>query len=453
MHVRVTNPHDHDVPVYWWSNAAVPQTPSTRVHVDAATAWRFDYSRHLRKVDVTDDLLHPASSTHAADWFFDLGEADRPWVAAVDGDGNGLLQTSTRRLRGRKLFVWGTGQGGRRWQEWLSPDGEQYLEVQAGLARTQLEHLLLPGRTSWSWVETYGPVTADDLRAGPEQVLPAEWLDEQVAAIAVAAERVPREVLAVGSGWGAVEAARRARADLPPLPAGTPFDPATVDDEQRPWLDLLAGLEIDGDPGVPPASYQVGEDWEALLRERSGWLAAYLLGVSLAARGDRDEARTAWRTSVDQVETAWAWRALAVTDTDDGAARQAWDRAVALAPWCVPLQVERLQRLAGTASPPALLAAVDAAPGDVRRHPAVRLLEARAAVDAGEVDRSTRVLEGEGLVVPNLREGADDLTELWVDHRALVLATAAGQPVSTSHRAAARAEPVPARYDFRMQAP
>ncbi|GAB4066141.1 DUF5107 domain-containing protein [Angustibacter speluncae] len=451
VHVRVTNPHDHDVPVYWWSNTAVPQTGSTRVHVPATTAWQFDYSRQLRRVDVTDDLRHPTSSTHAADWFFDLAGTERPWIAAVDGDGGGLLQTSTSRLRGRKLFVWGTGQGGRRWQEWLSPDGEEYLEIQAGLARTQLEHLLLPARTSWSWLETFGPVTEAELESGVEHLL--RGFEDQVAAITAAAERVPHEVLHVGSGWGAVEQARRARHDLPALPAGTPFDPAVAGDEQRSWLDLLAGHAPDADPSVPPASCQVGEEWEALLRGHQGWLPAYLLGVSLAARGRLDDARSAWKRSVVQTDNAWARRALAVTDDDQQSAGRSWDRAIELAPWCVPLQVERLAWVATTSPPVTVLAAVDAAPDEVRAHPAVRLLEARAAVDVGDLARSTRLLDEEGLVVPNLREGADDLTELWWDHRALALATAAGQPVSAAHRAGARAEPVPARYDFRMHAP
>lgn len=451
IHVRVTNPHDHDVPVYWWSNTAVPQTASTRVRVPATTAWQFDYSRQLRRVDVTDELLHPASSTHAADWFFDLGGTERPWIAAIDGDGHGLLQTSTSRLRGRKLFVWGTGQGGRRWQEWLSPDGEEYLEIQAGLARTQLEHLLLPARTSWSWVETYGPVTEAELESGVGHLLPA--FEGQVTAITAVADRVPREVLHLGSGWGAVERARRARHDRPALPAGTPFDPSTTGDEQRPWLDLLDGHAPDADPSVPPLSYQVGEEWEALLRGRQGWLPHYLLGVSLATRGQDDEAESAWRTSIEQTDNAWARRALAVIDDDPQSAGRSWDRAIELVPWCVPLQVERLAGLGTTAPPATVLAAVDAAPDEVRAHPAVRLLEARAAVDVGDLARSTRLIDEEGLVVPNLREGADDLTELWRDHRALALATAAGEPVSAAYRAGARAEPVPARYDFRMHAP
>ncbi len=47
----------------------------------------------------------------------------RRWIAALDADGRGLVQTSTDTLRGRKLFVWGRGPGGRSWQQWLTEPG------------------------------------------------------------------------------------------------------------------------------------------------------------------------------------------------------------------------------------------------------------------------------------------------------------------------------------------
>lgn len=99
----------------------------------------------------------------AVDFFFELPPEEQPWIAALDAEGNGLAQASTDRLRGRKLFVWGEASGGRRWQEWLSPglQGDGYAEIQAGLARTQLEHLKLPGATNWHWLEAYGRVSVD----------------------------------------------------------------------------------------------------------------------------------------------------------------------------------------------------------------------------------------------------------------------------------------------------
>ena len=83
----------------------------------------------------------------------------RPWIAAIDGDGRGVAHVSTARLQGRKLFVWGTGRGGERWQGWLSHGGaERYAEIQAGLAPTQFEHLDMPAQAEWSWSEAFAAV-------------------------------------------------------------------------------------------------------------------------------------------------------------------------------------------------------------------------------------------------------------------------------------------------------
>jgi len=124
VHVRVVNPSDDEVPLYWWSNIAVPQTDRTRVLAPARTAWQFTYDSSVRTVRMPSfdglDRTYPARATGAADYFFALEDGDRPWVAALDERGQGLVQTSTRRLRGRKLFLWGDGVGGRHWQRWLT---------------------------------------------------------------------------------------------------------------------------------------------------------------------------------------------------------------------------------------------------------------------------------------------------------------------------------------------
>ncbi|MGW9368151.1 DUF5107 domain-containing protein, partial [Streptomyces albidoflavus] len=146
--VRIRNPHLTTAPLYWWSNTAVPE--EHRVLTPADTAWHFGYERRLRRVPFPHhdgaDRSHPAHSPHPADYFHEPRDPTaRPWIAALSGDGHGLVQTSTGELPGRKLFVWGSGPGGRRWQEWLTEPGTGgYAEIQAGLARTQLEHVPLP---------------------------------------------------------------------------------------------------------------------------------------------------------------------------------------------------------------------------------------------------------------------------------------------------------------------
>ncbi|HEX6446421.1 MAG TPA: DUF5107 domain-containing protein, partial [Streptosporangiales bacterium] len=221
--VRIRNPNPVEVPAYWWSNVAVPQSPGTRVVVPADRAWHYGYGRRLELVGVPRydgfDLTYPMRHRASSDFFFDLPAGQRPWITALDESGAGLLQASTARLRGRKLFVWGEARGGRRWQEWLAggAGGDGYTEIQAGLAPTQMEHLRLPARTDWDWLEAYGllevPVDAahdadwararDAVGAAVERVLPEGALDERHAAWRRVADDEPGDRLGTGSGWGA----------------------------------------------------------------------------------------------------------------------------------------------------------------------------------------------------------------------------------------------------------
>lgn len=223
--VRIRNPHEKPVPVYWWSNIAVPQ--ERRVLAPADEAWHFGYAGGLRKVPVPEtdgvDRTYPPRSEYAADYFYDVPADARRWVAALDDDGHGLVQTSTDLLRGRKLFVWGTGTGGRRWQEWLTEPGTGgYAEIQAGLARTQLEHVRLDAEAEFAWLESYGPLSAapDVVHGGDwsaargeaeqrlAQALPRDAVDAAYEAWRPCADAEPGERLATGSGWGALEVLR-----------------------------------------------------------------------------------------------------------------------------------------------------------------------------------------------------------------------------------------------------
>ena len=455
--VRIVNPTDHTVPVYWWSNAAVPETDGLRVVAPAESAYHYGYERGLELVPVPGDphdLTYPATAPTPADWFFDCRAEPRPWIAAVDRDGRGLLQVSTPRLVGRKLFVWGTSVGGRRWQEWLSGEGRPYVEIQAGLARTQLEHLPLPAGESWSWVEAYGLAEVDPaaahgawaaareaVRREADRLAPAALLDRELAAASARADRPVAEPLRPGSGWGALEQHRRRAAGEPPLPeAGTPWPDDTLGTAQQPWLTLLRTGEVpESDAAQPPASYVVGPGWASLLEAAPGHWATWLhRGVARWHAGDRAAAREAFEESLRHRVTPWALRNLAVAvgaaGDRDGAADR-YRQAHALAPGERALVVEAAGALVDAGRAAEALALLDTAPADVRRHGRVRLVELRAAVAAGDLDRAGSVLDS-GLVVDDLREGEDSLADLWeAYHRA---------------RGADPVPPVPRELDFRM---
>lgn len=454
VHVTLANPHDQDRPVYWWSNIAVPQTEGGRVLVEADSAFHFGYIATLHRVPVPIhqgvDVTRPDQARHSGDYFFET-RAEHPWIAAVDAAGRGLLHASTSRLVSRKLFVWGNGSGGNSWQRWLSGGEGAYVEVQAGLAPTQLEHLRLPAGQTWNWTETYAaldldPALAradfDDAVAATSGLVDGDLLDRAHAVLSdMARVPVPQGWDAVGArenqGWGALAVAV---GDLPANPA-TPFASEVMDEEQALWLRAAQtgavpeGLRGDGlTTGVA-----TGPGWLARLRAAEpSALQQLLLGYAEHAAGDTPRARELWQASVDDLPTAAGLRALALTQDDPELRVDLLRQAHALAgaepgPAADELLVEVLAALRAAGHDEELISLVEGLDATQRALPWVEYLEAAARVAVGDAEGAGRLLS-RPLVLPDLREGDLSLDRLWFDHQALL----------------GTDEPLPAHYDFRM---
>lgn len=444
--MSIVNPSDADVPMYWWTNAAVPQQAGSRVLAPAETAYATDYANGIARVDPRAengvDATWPINSPRARDYFFDIAPDRQPWVMNVDPDGDGLAMLSTSRLRGRKLFVWGTGAGGRHWQHWLSPDGENYAEIQAGLAQTQFQHLRLPGGERWSWVEAYGNAHPDVTTAhgddwaaavaecgrAAEDLCSAADLEAALADHLARWDVPPDQVWCRGSGWGAVEEGLRSRSGRSwPAGPGTPFDGAASASEQ-PWLDLLAGRKLGGTPG-----FAAGREWLELLGTDSA--VAVLHGAVIAhSLGEHERAAAGYRALLDAEQapaelTAHAHRGLALLAADPAAAADHYELACAARPQWRTLLVEAARHLLGAAEPRRALRLLDAATGDLAADGRIVFLRAEALAGCGEIDAAATLLRA-GIVVPDLREGEVSLAELW--------------------RRVRPGEPVPAEYEFDM---
>jgi hypothetical protein len=363
--VRFRNPHARPVPAYWWSNIAVPEREDVRVLVPADWAYAFDYQSAVKRADVPliggRDISYATNSQHSADYFFRIRDGQRPWIAALDGAGRGLIQTSTAQQKGRKLFVWGMAPGSRLWQEFLSGSGQAYLEIQAGLGRTQAEYVDTQPGQEWSWLEAYGLAEAEprivhggDWRAAGDAVndflerrLPPHELEREWRRTQPLAPRPPEEIIQRGAGWGALERRRRTRQKEPPFcGAELPFDDAALTERQEPWLELLERGALPA-PDATPAAWMVQTEWHDLLATavaRGGdWHALLHLGVMHYYRRRYAEAGKCWRDSLAQRPNAWALRNLAVLARDGGRAGEAADllgQAQALLPNLRPLAVE-----------------------------------------------------------------------------------------------------------------
>jgi hypothetical protein len=437
---RIQNPSSEPVPAYWWSNIAVEQSPRTRVLVPADQAWQHGYGNRLDLVDVPSqdgvDLSYPMNHRRAIDFFFEPLPDQRPWIAALDADGNGLVQTSTERLRGRKMFVWGESVGGRRWQEWLSPGmtNDGYCEIQAGLARTQLEHLKLPGATSWHWLEAYGRLAVDPsvahaedwetARSGVggdlESLLSATELADREQHWLTVADAAPSEQLVTGSGWGALELRRTGWK----VSSGTPFAEASMSERERAWLPVLEGRLPATDHQVAPDGTLVG--WRELLEaiEDDNWLSWYHRGVARWYADDSDGAIEAWTKSVELQPNPWAYRNLAVVTGEE----TYWESAVGSSPSRVELAAEALDAVRG----PVATRILDKA-GALLDDPRIRLALVRLLLEQGDPAGAEALLD-EGIELPGLREGDNDLAGLWREIQ---------QRLGTDR-------PVPPAYEFGM---
>ncbi len=448
--VRIRNPDREPKPLYWWTNIAVPEEPGVRVLAPATQAWRTSYDGSIANVDIpfadgpATDISYPLSARRAADYFFQVSPERRPWIAAVQAHGRGMVQTSTAQLRGRKLFLWGTAAGGRHWQEWLCGPESRYLEIQAGLATTQLEHLRLEGSAEISWAEAYAPIEAapaavhgswPDALAEVTELVARTIPDEELKEWhrwwrAEMADAAPQQITA-GSGAGEAELLVRGK-DSDGLP-GTPFG-QPQSDGFRHLVALARTGEVDQDAAatevlVPP----ITDRWEAVLdRAAEGWWGQLMLAIRSHARGDLEEAQLGYLRSAKIRSTPWAARGLAqlaITRGDHAGAADLYGSAVAQAPTSLPLLVEATDQLLTTGRSTPCLAMIDAAPDRISSHGRVVLQRIRALLAVGRVDAARAFLET-AIELPDLREG-ETLGTLW--------------------QAAFGDRPLPYHYDFRMQ--
>lgn len=157
--VRIENPNEEVVPMYWWSNMATPEYKGGRVAVPASSAYNNSDGMGIKKssipIDNGIDVSYAENIPNTIDYFYDIDKNDNKFIANVDANGYGLLQFSSNRLKGRKLFSWGHIEGSAHWQDMLTDKAGWYVEIQAGLGKTQYECLPMPPKTTWSFMECY----------------------------------------------------------------------------------------------------------------------------------------------------------------------------------------------------------------------------------------------------------------------------------------------------------
>ncbi len=467
--MRIKNPHSRTIPMYWFSNMAVPQTPGCRVFVNAREAYHSGVG-HVGKTAIPVgreglDWSNPYSSRPAADFFYKLTDRQRKYIACYDKDGHGLFQTSTSRQKGRKLFVWGQNNGAASWQKWLTDTAGEYMEIQAGVNRTQYECIPMPPNAAWEWVEAYGAaeltpeIVHGDFRAACtaterliEDAVGEDWLETfLIKTKQEVALRPADEVVGTGvdGGWAVLENLRRKKAGEPVLEPHLDF--GRLETAQEPWYGLLEnGVLLP--PAVGPYSYLTSAPWVSLLegslRQGRGenWYACYHRGVMAFAEEDMPLALHWFNRSRELKETPWNVYGLAMSYFTLGDERCLEHMRTALEglPDQVELGREYMKLLLRFERYEEAERSFEGMTPPLKEDGFIRYGVAFSLARLGKCGEAEKFLyDRGGLVIPDLREEENHLADLW---HAIEEAKAAKEGRIFDPQKA----PVPARLDFSM---
>ncbi len=345
-YVKIENLDNENKPLYWWTNAAVPETEKTRIFSSTENVIYLVPDQGKLKTMAGavlpelptlpgKDATYPVNSTYSNEYFFQCEEAkhdnlEYPWEVATYGDGYSYAEASTGPLFYRKMFCWGTGPGGQHWQDFLSLPGQRYLEVQAGLAPTQIHTANIAALSTVDWVQAFGAMQVDPEKAHQNDYPGARgYIGSQIAkaippsnlhSILDKARTQKYEtgtMFSLGTGWGALEEKLHKAQRGPGIPGDLSFPAESITAEETPWLTLIYSGTLPANSALEgPGSFAVNKIWEALLLEsaeqQNDWLCSYHLGVIAMEEGETAKAESYWKQSLEFLENAWAYRNLAI---------------------------------------------------------------------------------------------------------------------------------------------
>ncbi len=439
---RIENRTGKEIWMYWWSNIAVPETAKTRVVVPTDECFVNYFGNNHYVLDASPipkafdtDVSYPNNMKRSLDFFYRIPDEEQKWIAAVDEEGYGLLHCSTKELKGRKLFVWGKGAGGKNWNNFLS-DGKNsgYIEIQAGLARTQLEHIPMPADAVWTWTEGYGALN------GSPEVMHGEWdgaikevkkaIDttfnknmEQVLFDLKIMNSTSLEFLHIGSGWGALENARRLADKENTLSEIFEFPEFSLTEAQRDWVYLLEKEKLaERRVEDAPIGYLVDEPWLTKLEkalekpENHNWYAYMHLGVMLYANGEIDRSKTAFEKSLELKNNPWANRNLAMLwrneYIDTSKAIEYITAALDMQKDCRSIWLDAATTYLRAEKPELWIKAFENAPDEFKNDGRLRLYYASALMKQGRYESAVEILNPT-FEMPDMKEADTDLSDLW----------------------------------------
>ncbi len=437
--MRITNPNDTVIPMYWWSNIATVENEGDRIVVPANETYIAERGM-IEKIPVPhyndSDLTYPSKNRYANDYFFKTEKDSQKYICQFGTDGYGLFQSSTDRLKGRKLFVWGDSQGGHKWKNFLTADNESgsYNEIQCGLAYTQHECLPMPPHTVWEWLEVYGPIKAD------EKKIHGTWAEARKEALCKIEEKITKtqleeilkethtmaispadETIIYAEGWGALEAERRKGAKnmlCGHLDFGTPGK------EQEQWQNLLYnGTLGKHNPTDVPTSYIRQSEWLKLMeqatenKDKNNWYTYFQLGCAYTATEDYSVAMDYFNKSLKLEKSPWAYYGKAIvcqkTEDKQGAVENI-QKAYNMKSDDISMAKDLFKILFVNSEYSLVISYYEKASEEIKNNERCSIYYAYTLALTGRLKESEDILCGNGnLIIPDIRECETITSDLW----------------------------------------
>lgn len=472
--MRIVNFGEKVTPMYWWSNIAVPEEKGGRILVPASEAFTFrNWGVYKVPVPMVDgaDISHYENIPASVDYFFDIPDGVPKYIAHADASGYGLLHLSTDRLRSRKLFSWGHRPAAWHWQEFLSDGNGRYVEIQAGLGKTQYGCIPMAPHTAWEWLERYGALQLSEKQLSLSFEKARDSLTEQIRESAVyqpmrgllrdtkAMAKQEAQTVWKGSGFGAMK--NRERALFGEKPISPHLDYGEPDEGQKRWLAFLeTGVLHEPEADCRPDLFLSDEVWKKKLEEtiedinRENWYAHYHLGLFAFRDGDIPKSIRQFEASKACRKNAWALHGLAAaylawaSEAEDGEkagageaegrkerAAEAMEEGLRMRTEDLSYLKEGFRILSLCGAWTRICRLYPSLPETMQADGRLRFYEVLALDETGSPEQAFELMEADGgLVLDDVREGETNLGGLWQ---------------RLQKKLTGKEEPVPYRYDFK----
>ncbi len=429
--MRIVNSGTDVIPMYWWSNMAVPEFEGGRIIVPA---WKAFTSRkgkvYKTDIPIVDgvDITRYENIPWTVDYFFDLDKSMPAYIANVNKNGYGLLHLSTKRLQSRKLFSWGNNEGSDRWQEFLTKDAGRYIEIQAGVGKTQYGCIPMAPHTAWEWMEQYGSIQLSEEELEKEHqelwhtvaehiICDTEYgkLEETLKATKEMA-KTPVDFIQCGSVYGSRRNQCKGTEHLK-------FVNSKAEEDTEGWSDFWqTGILREKDPDTRPEEF-AGEAYFELLekavceKNKDNWYAHYQLGLLEYQKKQFDDAERSFLKSVDLKENAWAYHALACLYLKTGKREKASEfiqKGMKMQREDTSYIKEGIRLLDLCEENTVIIKIYETLPENQKRESRIRLFYVKALHAVGRAEEAFAILNENGGWVPDdFREGEVSVEKLW----------------------------------------